>query len=119
MEERELYHITAYGIKVKKCCASCSHMQPDNKTRVCMKGEGLVAPTSYCLDWNLRKGLENAGKGGGTVKKHSYLQYCLEVIDDDNARVIEYAQKKLLYKRKTIDQIRESYRKKHGDIFVI
>ena len=112
-----MYLVNEFGIKVKKCCASCKHMQPDNKTRICMNGEGVVAPTSYCLDWMLRKGLENAGKGGGKVKKASYLQYCLGVLDAEHAEAIEYAQKNLLYKRSSLEQIRYSYKERFGDIY--
>lgn len=116
MEEKELYYTNGYGIKIKKCCASCSHMQPDNKTRICMRGEGIVAPTSYCLDWELRKGLENGGKGGGKVKKGDYLQYCLGVLEEDNAKAIEYAQKGLVFKRRMLFDIRDCYEKKYGEI---
>jgi hypothetical protein len=119
MNGKELYFVNGYGIKVKKCCASCSHMQPDHKTRICLNGEGTVSPKSYCLDWELRKGLDNAGKGNGSVKTDGYLQHCLGILEEDNAKAIECAQKKVAFRRRTLENIRTAYREKHGDIYAL
>ena len=108
-----------YGVSINKCCASCAHKQYDAKVRLCMKGEGMVSPTSYCQDWKLSECYENVGKGDGKVKKGHYLMYCLRKMDADNALSIERAQKKIAHERLSVNEIREEYRKKYGAIYAL
>lgn len=68
----ELY-VNKYGAGIVKCCASCVHKVIDTKLRICDCGGGVVRPSDCCTDWQIQKGLENAGKGGGRVKKRAYL----------------------------------------------
>ena len=58
-----------YGIKVKKCCASCRFKEiQDDGTRVCTKMQLIVAQRDKCKQWQMSEGLNNAGKSGGVVK---------------------------------------------------
>ena len=58
----------AYGIKVKRCCASCQHkcIETDG-TRVCAQMMIMVGQKFRCKQWQMADGLKNAGKGDGVV----------------------------------------------------
>jgi hypothetical protein len=58
-----------YGIKVKKCCASCQHkcIETDG-IRVCAMMMIKVEQKFKCKQWQMNDGLMNAGKGGGKVR---------------------------------------------------
>ena len=59
----------AYGVKVKRCCASCGHkcIEKDG-TRVCAQMMIKVEQRFKCKQWLMSDGLKNAGKGGGVVR---------------------------------------------------
>ncbi len=59
----------AYGICIKKCCASCKHKYyNDNGTRMCAKSEKKVKALYKCRSWRMSKGMKNAGMSGGVVR---------------------------------------------------
>lgn len=68
-----------YGIAIKKCCASCAHKHIIGKasviSRLCDAGEGVVQPSHLCKDWRMVAELDNAGKGGGRVKRPDYIDF--------------------------------------------
>ena len=65
-----------YGISIKVCCASCVFKALDSGgLRICTNGRGHVKRTDSCDGWMMKRGLENAGKGGGKVKKGDYLRF--------------------------------------------
>ena len=59
----------AYGVKVKKCCASCQHkcIESDG-TRVCASMMLVVQQRFRCKQWLMSEAMQNAGKGGGVVR---------------------------------------------------
>ena len=59
----------AYGVKVKRCCASCQHkcVEADG-TRVCALKMMVVEQKFKCKQWQMSDGMKNAGKGGGVVR---------------------------------------------------
>lgn len=58
-----------YGIKVKRCCASCQHKYIINDgTRLCLEEKRPVSQNYRCKKWQMSYGLKNAGKSGGTVR---------------------------------------------------
>ena len=59
----------AYGVKVKRCCASCQHkcVEKDG-TRVCSLTMMEVQQRFKCKQWQMSDGMKNAGKGGGVVR---------------------------------------------------
>ena len=59
----------AYGVKVKRCCASCQHkcIEKDG-TRVCAQMMIKVEQKFKCKQWQMSDGVKNAGKGGGVVR---------------------------------------------------
>lgn len=110
MEKVKIYAKNKYGISIVKCCASCKFKMCDNRLRYCIKGEGTV-PTDYlCSTWEMADGLSQAGKGGGRIKEKAYLDFFLNVMEHEN--------RKAAYLRKSIDDIRETYNKNFGDIYI-
>lgn len=89
-----------YGIKIKKCCASCIFHLPSKKEdrRVCEKtGEehtlDYLCPSGT---WEMMRpdgtdkpgvlNLDNAGRSGGSVKTPSYIRF----VRDNGPRAEEY-----------------------------
>lgn len=57
-----------YGVRVKRCCASCQHkLINDEGERYCNLRDIVVGQMDKCRKWAIN-GLENAGKGGGDVR---------------------------------------------------
>lgn len=105
MEEKKVLVRNNYGVAIVKCCASCRFKKMDARYRVCVKGEGLVASSWVCDKWEMSVNFQNAGKGNGSVKKGSYLQYCLDCREK--------------YKEMPLLEIRAEYIKKNGSIYLI
>ena len=103
--------LSDYMVSIKVCCASCAFKELDKGSlRICTKGHGCKKSTSSCSEWKMRKGLENAGKGGGKIKKQSYIKFFAA------ERIREEKQKG---EKTTVAQKREKYEKLHGDIYVL
>lgn len=67
-----------YGIIVVKCCASCKHREAiaGDNVRRCRRGFGKHKNNYLCgSGWEMDDSLDNAGKGGGRVKKKSYFDF--------------------------------------------
>jgi hypothetical protein len=61
--------VNDFGIKVKRCCASCQHKFVDNDgIRFCTEESRNVSQKNKCKKWQLSDGLKMAGKGGGLVR---------------------------------------------------
>lgn len=59
-----------YHIEVKECCASCGHKDlTEDGTRICLPMQLIVMPNDKCRQWQMSKGLQNAGKSGGVVRQ--------------------------------------------------
>ena len=70
------FYKNIFGVSIKKCCASCKFMtHKDADLRSCTKGYRGVGKDFLCGEkwWEMNPGLQNAGKGGGKVKKYEYL----------------------------------------------
>ena len=73
---KDEYYVNRYRIVIKKCCASCMHKHPNSEfMRICDSGEGLVKPSFCCEKWQMHPKLNNAGKGGGKVRKKEFLYF--------------------------------------------
>ena len=62
--------VNAYGITVKKMCASCAMKEVQNDgERVCKKMGLKVNQQFFCRHWQMSDGLKNAGlQMGGVVR---------------------------------------------------
>ena len=69
----------AYGVKVKRFCASCGHkcIEKDG-TRVCAQMMIKVQQKFKCKQWQMKDGLKNAGKGGGVVRLKDTTEIVIE-----------------------------------------
>lgn len=104
---RKLKTTNRHGITIVKCCASCAFNMgmSSEKTRICQIGEGIVKPSSYCGTWKMRKGLDNAGFGGGRVKKRKYLYFALNFESSPEQPA-------------TVNEKRAAYMEKFGSIYI-
>lgn len=104
-----------YGVEIVMCCASCAHKEYDtDKTRICTNGEGMTRPSSFCTRWQMKSGLDKAGKGGGGVKTPQYLRYVLDRQFQER-QLIESGK---MLQRTSLEEIRREYVKEHGPIFI-
>ena len=108
----------AHGAKVKRCCASCQHKCVDGEgKRICAQMMLKVEQKFKCKQWQMSDGLKNAGKSEGKIKRKEYLAFLLEIRSaesDDIQRGISTKQE-----RKTLEQIRQLFTEKYGNIYVI
>lgn len=97
-----------YGMSIVMCCASCQHSGFNNdKTRICCKGEGIVSPKSYCTEWKMRPSLDNAGKGGGRVKKKDWLNHVRSWTPEGGQ-----------LSKNALAALKEDWEKSHGSIYI-
>ena len=56
-----------YGVKVKRCCASCQHRCVElDGTRVCALTMTTVEQKFRCKQWQMRDGLQKAGNNSNS-----------------------------------------------------
>lgn len=109
-----------YGCKIVKCCASCAfENQLTDQQRLCASGEGCVSPHYLCPNWQMRDSLQNAGKGGGKIKKKSYLMLVANTISEEQARY-EQIPKHLRanFPWSSAAEIRRKYEKEQGTVYM-
>ena len=59
----------AYGVKVKRCCASCQHKCSEkDDTRFCALKMMVVEQKFKCKKWQMSDGMKNAGMANGVVR---------------------------------------------------
>lgn len=83
MTENATFVVNDYNITIEKKCVSCQHcencgtqkVKEDTPTHKCTKHDKDTNADGRCEDWQLKKGLYNAGKGGGKIKRRSYVEY--------------------------------------------
>ena len=105
-----------YDIMVKVCCASCEFRQVVNDGRICGLVKSPVVSGHCCSQWQMDKRLQDAGRGGGKVKKCHYLTFYMDrwiaQRNDLEARRIS-----ALELRSTED-IRREYNEQYGSEFI-
>lgn len=83
-----------YGVEIKMCCASCKRkVFKSEKTRDCELGEKDLKPSYLCPDWIMSENLDNAGRGGGRIRKKGYLQFILDKGGKTDAVIEEWEKK--------------------------
>ena len=98
-----------YCIDIVKCCASCVHRLPSKRdgVRLCAKGHGEHYLDYLCDDdWEMNPDLDNAGKGGGRVKRKAFL---LMMADAYSGGLISTEQHRMLV---------EEWRRKYGSEYL-
>ena len=100
----------AYGVKVKKCCASCLHKCVNNDgTRVCERTQLIVEQHFKCKLWEMSDGLKNVRRRQGKVKRLEYLLFVQDVRmqeqeDIDNGNLIPEEMETLNSLRKRFEE---------------
>lgn len=105
-----------YGVKIKVCCASCDARVITSKgnCRFCTLESKEVEAYDKCSNWQLSKGLEEAGSGKGMIKRKEYLRFLVSVRDEEQlSRNLG-----LRITSKSIDEIRAEYEQEHESIFI-
>lgn len=119
MEVKKKFAKNKYGIKICMCCASCKHKVLDKSLRICNNGEGQVPSFYLCPLWEMQDVFDNVGKGNGKVKKKEYLKFALDAINKDDMAAWKASEKKLMYRKLTIQDVRELFMEKFGSIYSI
>ena len=69
----------AFGIKVKRCCASCQHKSIDFEgVRICNLLGLKVQHKFKCSSWQMSYGLQKAGNAQGVVHHFVTRQVVIE-----------------------------------------
>ena len=105
-----------HGIEIKECCASCRFKDSTRliSARFCTQHQKKVKPRECCKQWEISEQMQAAGSAGGKVKKKAYLQYVLEVREDESLA----DQLKIQFPHKSLEQIRKDCEEKNGAIYV-
>ncbi len=85
MKHSEVCVVNAYGITVKKMCASCAMKEVQNDgERVCQKMGLKVKQQFCCRHWQMSDGLKNAGlQNGGCGSLLQSRQFSLRSQEGD------------------------------------
>ena len=104
------------GIEIKACCASCQHRLMTVDDRICGLTKASVASDYSCNRWRMEKLLQNAGNGGGKVKKWQYLCFFMEhwIKQRNDLEAGSIAPTQL----QSVEQIRKEYNELHGSEFI-
>lgn len=112
METPKIFTKNNFGIGICECCASCKHRQLDNRTRICLAGEGAVPSNYVCGQWEMSDSYVNVGKGGGRIKKREYLLYAVDRLMEDNSAAVAAIANGRQHTRVTLAEIRNDFMKK-------
>ena len=118
------YAKNAYGLRVKKCCASCAFKDETRllTKRMCTMYDLEVRPCDCCKAWKMNTQLVRVGKGKKEdVKRYEYLMYVLEERkdmllinqDEDSNTEVENT-----VEVKSIEEIRATFEQEHGSIYI-
>ncbi len=68
-----------HGVKVKRWCASCLHMEYDvYGNRTCKLWNAKVMGCNRCKKWQMSDGLKNAGISGGVVRRLEFKEVIID-----------------------------------------
>lgn len=98
------------GIKVKRCCASCSNKEIDDEgVRHCTLG---YENCETCRHWHMREELRRCGRPDGVIKDKAYLRYVLDIRDSEiNGSCFQYRGE-----LRDIEDIRKEFLDRHSNI---
>ena len=106
----------AQGIKVKRCCLSCTHKFYDSRgQRRCDLCQLRVGTKDGCDRWEMHAAMKQAGLCPGKVKRKDYLRFVLKVRQEENELLEE---KRITLKQcKTVEKLRTEFGKEIYEIF--
>ena len=100
----------AQGIKVKRCCLSCTHKFYDSRgRRLCDLCQIPVGVKDGCDRWEMHAALKQAGLRPGKVKRKDYLRFVQKIRSEEKV-LLEQSQI-TLKECKTAEQLRTEFGK--------
>jgi hypothetical protein len=124
------YERNLYGLRVKKCCASCAFKDETRSAskRKCTMLGTAVRPCNCCKKWKMDSLLLRAGKGvKGEVKRFEYLMYVLKereamLVEPDEGSALDsedmLGTENVTVEVKSIAEIRATFEQEHGSIYI-
>ena len=107
----DLMLVNRYGIRVKKCCASCQHKCLDDfACRTCELTGLKVRGKNKCDNWQMSEQLEMMGCERGHVQCRAYQLTLLEVRASERLAI----QRGLSITPKSLEDIQHEYEELHG-----
>ena len=75
------YVVNRYGLRIKKCCASCALKMVTESLhwRECLRTHKKVRPTCCCGEWMLNLYLEKLGREKGELRTLNIKHYTLNI----------------------------------------
>lgn len=120
-----------YGLRIKKCCASCAYKDETRsvRKRMCTMSGEEVSPCDCCKAWKMNNLLMRAGKGKkGQVKRFDYLMYVLaereemlmvSAVEELNPECEDAPEAETIaIETKSIGEIRMKFEQEHGSIYI-
>lgn len=111
MEENAFSLKNKYGIRILKGCQSCKFNGKDTHPHECNARKDKTP----CDKWELRRGLDNAGKGNGKVKRAEYLQFVLDRLS--RSQTINISAEYLEDPESYMMSMRKEFQENHGKVY--
>lgn len=102
----------AFGIQVKRCCASCAYKSLNRTVshRVCTKQNKRVRACEVCPQWKMSKLLQTFCMSEGEIKRREYQLYLLKIREREAESNVEVEQ--------SVEEIRREFESQFGSIYI-
>jgi hypothetical protein len=108
--------VNQYGVRIRKCCASCKDRDFDDKELRCCKLTGKhVRGNNVCDKWSLSNRLETLGCEHGKVQCRAYQLFLLEVRTSE----LDMRVRGKEVTPASVESIRKDFELSHGTRFAI
>lgn len=103
----------AFGIQVKRCCASCAYKQLNRTVseRVCAIHNKDVGVCEVCPMWKMSQLLQSFCMSEGQIKRREYQLYLLKIREREAESNVE--------EEMSIEDIRREFESQYGSIYTI
>ncbi len=110
--ERKRFVRNRFGIRIKRCCASCAFKDFTRAVteRRCKEHAKNVKPCEVCECWKMSSLLQSVQFSDGQVKRREYQLYFLKVRSEELEKGVK--------KQKSIETIRAEFESQYGSIFI-
>ena len=114
LQTTDLMLVNRYGIRVKRCCASCRHKCLDDfASRKCELTGQRVRGGYKCDDWQMSEQLEMLGCERGRVQRREYQLTLMEVRASERLAI----QRGLTITPRSLEDIQKEFEELHGSRF--
>ncbi len=103
-----------YGIKIKKCCASCDNKEYDEQGLRCCRLTGKhVRGKGLCDNWSMNEGLKCLGCRHGKVQSRAYQLTLMEIRVSEPTAIAKGKDVSLT----PVECIRRDFEQKNGSVY--